>query len=51
METIRWRFVFLTMVAPAAWGTTYIVTEQDAIFPAPAQEALAARAGSTRRAT
>ena len=28
METIRWRFVFLTMVAPAAWGTTYIVTEQ-----------------------
>ena len=28
METIRWRFVFLTMIAPAAWGTTYIVTEQ-----------------------
>lgn len=28
METIRWRFVLLTMVAPAAWGTTYIVTEQ-----------------------
>ena len=28
METIQWRFVFLTMVAPAAWGTTYIVTEQ-----------------------
>ena len=28
METIWWRFVFLTMVAPAAWGTTYIVTEQ-----------------------
>ncbi len=28
MENIRWRFVFLTMVAPAAWGTTYIVTDQ-----------------------
>ena len=28
MESIRWRFVFLTMVAPAAWGTTYIVTDQ-----------------------
>ena len=28
METIQWRFVFLTMAAPAAWGTTYIVTEQ-----------------------
>ncbi len=28
METIRWRDVLITMVAPAAWGTTYIVTEQ-----------------------
>ena len=36
----------------AAWRTkpsTYIVTEQDAIFPEPAQVGLAARAGSTVR--
>lgn len=36
----------------AAWRTkpsTYIVTGQDAIFPVPAQEGLAARAGSTVR--
>lgn len=28
METIRLRILLLTAVAPAAWGTTYIVTEQ-----------------------
>lgn len=28
METIRWRYVLLTAVAPAAWGSTYIVTEK-----------------------
>ncbi len=28
METIKWRDVLITMVAPAAWGSTYIVTEQ-----------------------
>ncbi|GAA2082200.1 alpha/beta hydrolase [Microbacterium hatanonis] len=39
----------LTQVAWRTKPTTYIVTEQDAIFPVPAQEALAARAGSTVR--
>ncbi len=28
METIGWRTVAITAVAPLAWGTTYIVTEQ-----------------------
>jgi len=28
METIRLRILLLTAVAPAAWGTTYVVTEQ-----------------------
>jgi probable blue pigment (indigoidine) exporter len=28
MESIRLRVVLLTAVAPAAWGTTYVVTEQ-----------------------
>ena len=28
METIRLRVLLLTAVAPAAWGTTYIVTER-----------------------
>ena len=28
METIGWRLLLLTAVAPAAWGTTYVVTEQ-----------------------
>ena len=36
----------LTEVAWRTKATTYIVTEQDAIFPLVAQEALAARAGS-----
>ena len=39
----------LTTVAWRAKPSTFIVTEQDAIFPVPAQEALAARAGSTVR--
>lgn len=37
-------------VTEAAWRTvptTYLVTERDTVFPLPAQEALAARAGST----
>lgn len=36
----------LTRVAWRDRPTTYILTEQDAIFPVPAQEALSARAGS-----
>ncbi|MCC4909433.1 alpha/beta hydrolase [Microbacterium sp. cx-59] len=36
----------LTQVAWRDRPTTYILTEQDAIFPIPAQEALSARAGS-----
>ena len=28
METISWRPALLTAVAPAAWGTTYLVTER-----------------------
>src|SRR3954463_7733098 len=28
METTSWRAVFLTAFAPAAWGTTYLVTER-----------------------
>ena len=28
METIAWRAVALTAIAPAAWGSTYIVTEK-----------------------
>jgi probable blue pigment (indigoidine) exporter len=28
METIRWRAFLLTAFAPAAWGTTYLVTER-----------------------
>ncbi|RKT36133.1 pimeloyl-ACP methyl ester carboxylesterase [Microbacterium sp. AG1240] len=39
----------LTEVAWRTKPSTYIVTEQDAIFPVPAQEGLAARAGSTVR--
>ena len=41
---------FSDEVTTVAWRdkpTTYVVTEQDAIFPLPAQEALAARSGST----
>jgi pimeloyl-ACP methyl ester carboxylesterase len=40
---------FTDPVTAVAWRdrpTTYILTEQDAVFPVPAQEALAARAGS-----
>ena len=28
METISWRAILLTTFAPAAWGTTYLVTER-----------------------
>jgi len=28
MEAIRWRALLLTALAPAAWGTTYLVTER-----------------------
>src|SRR4051812_50213291 len=28
METTSWRAVLLTAFAPAAWGTTYLVTER-----------------------
>lgn len=28
METTSWRAVFLTAFAPAAWGTTYLITER-----------------------
>ncbi|GAB2778459.1 hypothetical protein GCM10027020_35030 [Nocardioides salsibiostraticola] len=28
METIGWRIVAITAIAPAAWGTTYIVTSE-----------------------
>jgi probable blue pigment (indigoidine) exporter len=28
METFSWRAVLLTAFAPAAWGTTYLVTER-----------------------
>jgi probable blue pigment (indigoidine) exporter len=28
MESIRWRIALLTAIAPAAWGTTYVVTDQ-----------------------
>ena len=41
---------FLDEVTVTAWSgkpSTYLVTEDDAIFPVPAQEALAARSGST----
>ena len=41
---------FSETVTTVAWRnkpTTYVITEQDAIFPLPAQEALAARSGST----
>ena len=41
---------FSDEVTTVAWRdkpTTYVITEQDAIFPLPAQEALAARSGST----
>ncbi|WP_460775909.1 alpha/beta hydrolase [Microbacterium sp. GXF7504] len=41
---------FRDPVTEAAWRgrpTTYVITEQDAVFPLRAQEALAARAGST----
>ncbi|WP_100810431.1 MULTISPECIES: alpha/beta fold hydrolase [unclassified Microbacterium] len=41
---------FSDEVTTVAWRekeTTYVVTEQDAVFPLPAQEALAARSGST----
>lgn len=37
----------LTAVAWRDKDTTYVITEQDAVFPLPAQEALAARSGST----
>lgn len=37
----------LTAVAWREKPTTYIITEQDAVFPVPAQEALSARSGST----
>ncbi|MEV7693669.1 alpha/beta fold hydrolase [Microbacterium sp. NPDC089189] len=43
---------FRDEVGVVAWRgrpTTYVVTEQDAIFPVPGQEALAARAGSAVR--
>jgi hypothetical protein len=36
----------VTSVAWRGKETTYVITEQDAIFPLPAQEALAARSGS-----
>ncbi|MDY0827847.1 alpha/beta hydrolase [Microbacterium sp. BG28] len=36
----------VTSVAWRSKETTYVITEQDAIFPLPAQEALAARSGS-----
>lgn len=39
----------LTEVAWRTKPSTYVLTEQDAIFPLPAQEALAARAGSSVR--
>ena len=39
----------LTEVAWKTVATTYLITESDAIFPLPAQEALSARAGSTVR--
>jgi pimeloyl-ACP methyl ester carboxylesterase len=42
--------VYHDTVTSTAWRgrpTTYVVTEQDTIFPVAAQEALAARAGST----
>ena len=41
---------FSDEVTAVAWrdkDTTYVITEQDVIFPLPAQEALAARSGST----
>ncbi|WP_396642087.1 alpha/beta fold hydrolase [Microbacterium sp.] len=41
---------FSDAVTSVAWrekDTTYVITEQDAVFPLPAQEALAARSGST----
>ena len=41
---------FTDELTAAAWhdtASTYIITEQDAIFPVPAQEALAARSGSS----
>ena len=41
---------FSDEVTTVAWRekpTTYVITEQDVIFPLPAQEALAARSGST----
>ena len=37
----------LTAVAWRDKATTYVITEQDMVFPLPAQEALAARSGST----
>ncbi|MBU4465869.1 MAG: alpha/beta fold hydrolase [Actinobacteria bacterium] len=43
---------FQEPITAVAWRTkpsTFIVTEQDAVYPVPAQEALAARAGSTVR--
>ncbi|MFG6445935.1 alpha/beta hydrolase [Microbacterium sp. P07] len=39
----------LTAVAWRTKPSTFVLTEQDAIFPVPAQEGLAARAGSTLR--
>ena len=39
----------LTVVAWKSVPTAYVITESDAVFPLPAEEALAARAGSTIR--